>query len=210
VSKAAEKESLLLEGPAGTIEALLEIPPGCDASRVVLICHPHPLYQGTMLNKVVHTLARAMHDMGLPTLRFNFRGVGRSTGEHAKGVGEVDDTLWLAEWLRERFPGAKLWLAGFSFGGMVAALAAARTDAEELITIAPAVGMIDSAMEQEPAARWLLVQGDADELIEVAQVQEWAGSLKHSPEVIILPGVTHFFHGELVTLRKLLVEKLSD
>ncbi len=210
-SKAPKKsETVLLDGPAGKLECLLEVPADCHGRQVALICHPHPLYQGTMHNKVVHTLARSMHDLGIPTLRFNFRGVGGSEGEHADGIGETDDTVFLSAWLLEQFQDAELWLAGFSFGGMVAVLAANRCNAQQLITIAPAVGMIGEGAELNPQAHWLLVHGADDELIDAATVLSWVETLSTKPEVVILPDATHFFHGQLVTLRKLLVEKLSN
>lgn len=209
-SKVPKKsESWLLDGPAGKLECLLEVPVDFHARQVALICHPHPLYQGTMHNKVVHTLARAMHDLGIPTLRFNFRSVGRSEGEYAEGIGETDDAVFLSTWLLEQFPNAELWLAGFSFGGMVAALAANRCNAQQLVTIAPAVGMIGEGLQLKSQAHWLLVHGSDDELIEASTMLNWVESLTIRPDVIILPDATHFFHGKLVVLRKLLVEKLS-
>jgi len=210
---APEKTDLLLDGPAGKIEALLEVPPGADDARVAVLCHPHPLYQGTMHNKVVHTLARALHDLGLATLRFNFRGVGKSEGVHDEGRGETADCLWLCDWLQQQYPAAGLWLAGFSFGGMVATLAAAQYkqgNIEQLVTIAPAVGFIKSGEDPEPQAPWLLVQGAADEVVDPDKVLAWVDTLKHRPEVVMLPDTGHFFHGQLVTLRNTLTEKLAD
>jgi len=204
-----EKESLLLDGPAGKLECLLEIPANYQNRQVALLCHPHPLYQGTMHNKVVHTLARAMHEMGIATLRFNFRGVGLSEGSYAEGNGETDDTVMLSGWLRERFPTADLWLAGFSFGGMIAALAAGKTAPAALITIAPAVGMLATESTAEPAVPWLLVHGADDELVPIAKVLAWADGLVRSPQVVVMPETSHFFHGQLVALRKLLVERLT-
>ncbi len=204
-----QKDSLMLPGTAGNLECLLEVPANHSQGQVALLCHPHPLYEGTMHNKVVHTLARAMHELGVPTLRFNFRGVGDSEGSYADGIGETDDTVALAAWLQQEFAGADLWLAGFSFGGMVAALAAAQTDAKQLVTVAPAVGMIDSNLASMPEAAWLLIQGQQDELLDVQEVVDWAAKLSPPPEVVIMPEATHFFHGQLVVLRKLLVERLA-
>jgi len=210
-SKVLKKsENLLLNGPVGKIECLLEIPEDCHSRQVTLICHPHPLHRGTMQNKVVHTLARSMHDLKIPTLRFNFRGVGASQGKYADGVGETDDAVFLSRWLLNMFPNADLWLAGFSFGGMVAAMAANRCDARQLITIAPAVGMIGVDMKLQPKANWLLVHGADDELIDTAAVLSWVKTLTTEPDVVILPNTTHFFHGQLIILRKLLAKRLSD
>ena len=199
----------MLPGAVGAIECLLEVPANFYGGRVALICHPHPLYEGSMDNKVVHTLARAMHQLGIATLRFNFRGVGKSVGAYAEGIGETDDAVLLADWLQSQFPDAALYLAGFSFGGMVAILTACRTNADNLVTVAPAVGMIAANMHPEPPARWLLIHGADDELVAVDAVKLWAEHLPRPPEVIVMSGATHFFHGQLVKLRRLVIEKLG-
>jgi alpha/beta superfamily hydrolase len=113
-----------ISGPAGPIEALLEEPPSARADAFVVICHPHPLYHGTMKNKVVHTVARAANSLQRPAVRFNFRGVGNSGGHYDNGVGETEDLMAVVDWGREKWPGAQLWLAGFSFGSYVALRAA--------------------------------------------------------------------------------------
>lgn len=112
-------ESQLIQGPAGALEALLEEPDDGEPLEAALVCHPHPLYGGTMHNKVVYRLARGLRRSGSAVLRFNFRGVGRSQGEHAHGAGEVDDARAALEWLRERYPELPYTLAGFSFGSRV-------------------------------------------------------------------------------------------
>jgi alpha/beta superfamily hydrolase len=191
------------------LEALLETPANFKGDRVALLCHPHPQYQGTMLNKVVHTLARAMTDMGLAALRFNFRGVGASEGEYADGVGEIADVQAVAMNLAKRWPDAELWLAGFSFGAIVSARAAANLKPAQLVSIAPAVNLPGRRVDESLAMPWLIIQGDADELVPVAVVRDWVAGLDPQPELIVLPGVDHFFHGQLVTLRETLLQKLS-
>jgi len=208
-SKSPDKKLLSIEGSAGAIEAMLETPQEFDGKRVALLCHPHPLYEGTMDNKVVHTLARAFHDTGFATLRFNFRGVGNSEGEHDEGAGETEDTVLLAAWLGKQFPDARLSLAGFSFGGMIAAKAASGLKPETLVTVAPAVGFIKSGDAAGPGAPWLLVQGGQDEVIDPQVVTDWAGTLAAPPEIIMIAGTGHFFHGQLVTLRQHVVDWLS-
>ena len=132
----------MIPGPAGAIEALLESPePGAGCFGVV--CHPHPLYSGTLDNKVVYTLARAFQELGAPTLRFNFRGVGGSEGAFDRGEGEVDDALAVVAHGRQLFPGAALWLAGFSFGGAVALRSAERARPDRLVAVAPGVTSLD-------------------------------------------------------------------
>jgi alpha/beta superfamily hydrolase len=161
-----------------------------------------------MHNKVVHTLARAMHELGVASVRFNFRGVGESQGSFAEGVGEVDDVVAVADWVRARHPEASLWAGGFSFGGMVAYNSVNRIQPAQLITIAPAVGRVEP-VGGAIAIPWLLVQGDADEIVPPAEVIAWIESLGLPPEQIILAGVGHFFHGHLIPLRKAVVEHLS-
>jgi len=208
--KAPAKEELLLQGPAGQLEALLETPHTSAAvNRVAVICHPHPLHEGTMLNKVVHTVARAMNDLGIPALRFNFRGVGQSEGRHANGDGEVDDVLAIVAWARARWPDADVWLAGFSFGAVVAARAAAAAQPARLISIAPAVNILGAKLATRPAMPWLIVQGGDDEIVPADAVHAFVEANQPGPELVMLDGVGHFFHGHLVALRKLLVERLG-
>ena len=138
-----------IKGPAGALEVALGEPEG-DRRGVAVICHPHPLYGGTLDNKVAYTLARASEQQGLASVRFNFRGVGDSEGLHDGGAGELDDALAAIAHARELFgPGEPLLVAGFSFGGWISLHAAARSDAEQLITVAPALSY--SALGDLPA-----------------------------------------------------------
>jgi uncharacterized protein len=195
-------ERVTLSGPAGDIEARIETPSGLErVTAFGVICHPHPLYGGTLDNKVVYTLARAFHDVGVPTIRFNFRGVGRSGGSFADGVGETDDALAVVAAGREKWPDAALWLGGFSFGGAVAVRAAAQANAVRLVTAAPAIRRVPLDGITMPECPWLIVQGDRDELVNHTDVIEWASKLPHPPEIVVLPGVEHFFHGKLNELR---------
>ena len=153
-------ESLLLPGPAGDLEVRVDFPaPAADAEPVApaafaVVCHPHPLFGGTLTNKVVHTLARACNDCGMPSLRFNFRGVGASAGTHDGGPGEVDDALAVIRHGRERWPRANLWLAGFSFGAAVAVRASTVAAPAALVAVAPAVDRMDIGAVA-PACPWL-------------------------------------------------------
>jgi alpha/beta superfamily hydrolase len=172
------------------------------------VCHPHPLFGGTMTNKVVHILARTFNELGAPAVRFNFRGVGKSTGTHDDGQGETDDALAMLEWTARRWPGAKIWLTGFSFGAAIALRASLRIPVASLITVAPALRWL-SQVEQVPACPWLIVQGDQDELVDVEAVRAWATGLSQPPQLKILPGAEHFFHGRLNDLRDAVKEWLS-
>jgi uncharacterized protein len=207
---AIERVPLQLAGPAGPLQAVLEIPDAGTSAEVrdfAVICHPHPLHGGTMDNKVVTTLARSFHERGLTTLRFNYRGVGLSGGSYDEGDGEIDDALAVvAEGLR-RWPAARFWLAGFSFGGRVALRAAARRapgNPAGLVTVAPALTRFASGPADVPMPEcpWLVVLGDADELIPADETVALVSALVPAPTLDLLPGVGHFFHGELNSLRE--------
>jgi uncharacterized protein len=183
---------------------LIEGPSAADSYAV--ICHPHPLYGGTMDNKVVTTVARALHEVGIPTLRFNFRGVGASEGAYDQANGETDDASAAAGFGAARWPGKHLVVAGFSFGGYVALRLALRQTTARLITVAPAIQHFDVKGLSVPDCPWLIVQGDVDELVEPQAVLAWAGQLRPAPTVEVMPGVGHFFHGRLRELQSLVVE----
>jgi hypothetical protein len=202
----ARGQSLTLAGPAGALEALLEVPADKTPCACGVICHPHPLYGGTLQNKVVHTLARSFQDLGAATLRFNFRGVGASAGRFADGLGETDDTLAVIAAGRARFADTPLWLAGFSFGGAVAARAAERAQPRLLVTVAPAVMLINLNDIKVPDCPWLIVQGGDDELVDAKAVVAWAAQLTPAPTVRLLPGVGHFFHGRLRELAAVVLD----
>jgi uncharacterized protein len=222
-------EPLLIEGPAGILEALLEDPqavspsapsapsspsalssPAMPVAGFAVVCHPHPLHGGSMHNKVVHTVARACQERDMPTLRFNYRGVGASAGSYDEGRGETQDTLAVVAAGRARWPGAALTLAGFSFGGMVSLLAAAAAAPTRLISVAPAVTRAELASIARPAAAWLIVQGEADEIIRCAEVQAFAARFQPPPQLVVLPGAGHFFHGRLAELRDAAFEFLAS
>lgn len=193
-------QPLILDGPIGELQALLDVPEP-HGGGIAVICHPHPLYQGTMNNKVVHTLARAFQRQGIATLRFNFRGVEKSAGSFANGDGETDDALAAVEYLQRRWPQAPLSLAGFSFGGVVAMRTASRAGAAFLVTVAPAVYRFEPDQLEIPDCDWLLVHGDEDEIVDCEQTIAWAKALADPPEMTVVPGATHFFHGKLTELR---------
>ena len=199
----AEAGALHIAGPAGSLEALLETPAAAAAAppAFAVICHPHPLHGGTMHNKVVHTLARALLELGIPAIRFNYRGVGASHGSYADGVGETADALAVIAAGRRRWPEAPLVLAGFSFGGVVALRATGAVSARRLITIAPAVDRVPLDVLQAPPHDWLLVQGMDDDVVPQPQVQAWVESLRVPPRCVWLPGVGHYFHGALTPLK---------
>jgi alpha/beta superfamily hydrolase len=201
VSTPPRAATLHIAGPVGALEALLEDPQLAAGAGFGVVCHPHPLHGGTMQNKVVHTLARALQEQGLPTLRFNYRGVGQSEGTYDEGRGECDDALAVIAWGRARWPHAPLVLAGFSFGAIVALRAAPQAHPIRLIMVAPPVSRVPFADITPPSCPWLIVQGDADELVDYREVQAWAARFTPSPSLRLLAGVDHFFHGRLHELR---------
>ncbi|MHB1947390.1 MAG: alpha/beta hydrolase [Gammaproteobacteria bacterium] len=202
--------TFLLPSPAGNLEVIAT--PAEESHRqsiTAIICHPHPLFGGTMNNKVVTTLARTFRELGIATVRFNFRGVGKSTGSHADGVGEVDDLLTVVEWVKKMCPENKLWLAGFSFGGYIAARVATQIPIAQLVTIAPQVSRFTSGEFPPITVPWVLVQGEEDDVISPQEVYAWIETLEHKPVLIRIPGAGHFFHGKLLELRDQLVQALQ-
>lgn len=199
-------EPIQLAGPAGVLEGIVEDPQSAAPPAFAVICHPHPLGGGTMTNKVVHTLARCFNELGVPTLRFNFRGVGASGGSFDDGRGETEDALAAIDWAGPRWPGRPLWLAGFSFGSWIALRAAAVCEPALLVTVAPPVGRWDFSDIVAPTGRWLIVQGDNDELVDAAAVRQWASALSPPPRLAMLAGVDHFFHGRLHELKQSVLE----
>ncbi len=194
-------EKAVIDGPVGPLEALIEVPDGYPGRDCAVVCHPHPLHGGTMQNKVVHTTARALQERGYATVRFNFRGVGASAGSFDDGRGETGDALAACDYALARWPGARLTLAGFSFGAFVAYRAASLRPAVRLFTIAPPVGRFDFTAHPAPQLPWVVIQGDRDELVDHARVLEWTRTATPPPTVIILPGAEHFFHGRLNELK---------
>lgn len=198
-----------IAGPVGMLEALTSCPaPETTVAASAVICHPHPLHGGTMQNKVVHTLARSFSELGLRTLRFNFRGVGRSAGNFADGVGETDDLIAVLDWVRARRPHDGIWLAGFSFGAYVATRACGRRPVDRLITVAPAVNRHDFS-SLNPPCPWLVIQGGQDEIVPVEAVRALVGGIDPKPAYVELAGVSHFFHQRLNDLGEVLRAELT-
>jgi alpha/beta superfamily hydrolase len=200
--KAGKAESIFIAGPAGRLQCLFELPADRAPVGKVVVCHPHPQHGGTMHNKVAHTLARAFVRMGFASLRFNFRGTEASEGHFDDGVGELDDALAAIRWLREQQLPGDLWLAGFSFGAAIAVRAATETDVDGLISVAPAVSRFAAGLAHQPDCPWLVLQGDEDELVSVEETVDWINGLAPGPELQVMAGAEHFFHGRLTDLRE--------
>jgi len=206
VSKPPNSEKLYLDGPAGRLEAVLESPGDMRASGAAVVLHPHPQHGGTMHNKVAHTLGRTFVRMGFAALRFNFRGTEGSDGEYDDGNGEQQDALAAIAWMRTKYPGLPFWLAGFSFGAAVAIRATTETSVDGLISVAPAVYRFADGLVGQPEGPWLIVQGDEDELVDVDETIEWVNGLEPGPELVVMLGAEHFFHGRLTDLRDVVSE----
>jgi uncharacterized protein len=196
---------LLLPGPAGVLELAIDRPEAEGARMgTAVICHPHPLHGGTMHNKVVTMIERSLRELGLNTVRFNFRGVGRSEGEHDEGRGETLDLLAVAEWVRRVRPDDQLWLAGFSFGAYVALLAARHLPLKQMISVAPPAGRWDFSAVLPPPCPWLVVQGDDDDVVDPQAVYDWIDGIPtedNPPTLVRMPDTGHFFHRRLMDLR---------
>lgn len=200
---------MTLSGAAGAIEALRDEPAAGSPPRgVAVIAHPHPLFAGTMDNKVVQTLARAFVQCGLSAVRFNFRGVGASAGVHDEGRGEADDMLAVVE---QCAPEGPLAIAGFSFGAFVASHAIARLweqrDLQKIVLVGTAASRFQvAALPPGSHDRTLVIHGEHDDTVEFSSVLDWARP--QSLPVTVIPGGGHFFHGQLPLLKSLVVRHL--
>ena len=200
----ASTSRAIITGPAGDIECAVDEPTGAPRG-VAIVCHPHPQHGGTLDNKVVQTLARAFLQLGLRSVRFNFRGVGASAGTWDEGCGEVDDALAVIRHFR---PAAQPWLlAGFSFGAYVASQAAAQLadDAKPLRMVLVGPSTQKQAMPNV-AADTVLIHGEVDDVVPLAATLDWARP--QGLPVIVFPGVGHFFHGQLARLKSVVVQQL--
>ncbi len=197
---------MFIDGPTGRLETILDEPRDGPASGCAVVCHPHPQHGGTMHNKVAHTLARSFVRLGFTALRFNFRGTEGSEGRYDDGVGELDDTLAAVDWLRSNGTGGPLWIAGFSFGAAIAVRAAEPARADGLVAVAPAIYRFARDLETPPRCPFIVIQGDEDELVDVDETIEWVNSLEPGPELLVMNGAEHFFHGRLVELREAVME----
>ncbi|KAF7600578.1 MAG: alpha/beta hydrolase [Candidatus Dactylopiibacterium carminicum] len=204
--KPQSTENLLIDGPDGAIELLVECPP--DPKGIALVTHPHPLFGGANTNKVAHTLARTLRDLGYVALRPNFRGVGRSVGAHDHGNAETEDMLAVLDWAHARWPELQATvLAGFSFGAFVQTrvaqrLAAAGKPARRLVLVGTASGYVEGArsyVTEAVSPDTLVIHGSKDETVPLANVLAWAEPI--GVPVLVVPGADHFFHGRLQVLR---------
>jgi alpha/beta superfamily hydrolase len=203
----------LVAGLVGDLEVILEVPANVNGHYIAMLGHPHSLQGGTMQNKVVTTMARAFRDLGIASLRFNFRGVGESAGEYTGGLGESEDMLHLLK-LCDR-PDATIIFAGFSFGSYVAFKALQQhqlevTQPTALITIAPSGHNYDYTLPLHPKTPWLIVIAEEDELVSAEAITNFAQNHPMKPETVYFPDTSHFFHGKLLDLKAVLQTHLRQ
>ncbi|MGH8763048.1 MAG: alpha/beta hydrolase [Nitrosospira sp.] len=209
---------IFIDGPAGKLETVLAEPERDHLRGIAVIAHPHPLFGGTMDNKVVHTLFKALLELGFITVKFNFRGVGQSEGilnsGNDSGPGETGDVLAVVETARKQFDTrfdtpAPLLLAGFSFGGAIQAHATQRLAPQKLVLVAPSVDRLSSPPLTHPSTKHdgehtpdvLIIHGDRDEVVPLKTVLDWAAP--QELPVVVVPGAEHFFHGRLHILKRI-------
>lgn len=214
-------QKIFVDGPVGKLETMLAEPGSRLPRGIAVIAHPHPLYGGTMNNKVVQTLFKSFLELGFISVKFNFRGVEQSEGELNAGgdtrSGEVDDVLAVVEEVKIRFTDRvstplPLLLAGFSFGGAVQAYAAERLKPQTLVMVAPAVQRLKAppvahVEVKQPGVvspRVLIIHGDQDDVVSLASVLEWAGP--QELPVVVVPGAEHFFHRRLHILKHIVLD----
>lgn len=210
----------VVQGRAGRLEVKINGVTSISPIRgVAVICHPHPQFGGSLDNKVVHTLARAFRDEGIAAVRFNFRGVGQSQGTVAeaegRGEGELDDLISVLNWVREQQPTQPIWLAGFSFGGAIAAVLNQQHEHDMsikgMVLISPAIGKYGSVVDKAVNLPCLVLQGEEDEVLPPEEVFSWVAA--HSTAPIRLQRIAdtgHFYHGQLVYLKSLVQTFLKE
>jgi alpha/beta superfamily hydrolase len=203
----AQTQRLSIAGPAGRIECALDLPQATPLGLAV-VAHPHPLFGGTMDNKVVQTLARAFVQLGLASVRFNFRGTGASEGTHDKGDGEVSDLLVVTQHFRAAYPG-QLVLAGFSFGAALTTRAAQRlrVDAQAAHHIV-LVGLSTRFAPEPVPPGTLVIHGEQDDVALLQDVLDYARP--QQLPVVVIPGTGHFFHGQLPLLKALVTRHFGS
>lgn len=197
-------------GVAGMLEGVVTVPEPVNMKYVAILGHPHSLQGGTMNNKVVTTLARAFKDMNIPSIRFNFRGVGQSQGQYDAGLGESEDMLAIVQAWCSQFGECQIIYAGFSFGSYVAYRAAAQSSHGLLLTVAPPVHHYDYMDFAVAPAPWLVMQGDTDEVVPMSIVLDFSDNHRPKLPVIRFSETGHFFHGRLLELKTKTVQLITE
>lgn len=203
--------TFFIAGPAGRLEAMLWTVADANPGFAAIICHPHPLFGGTMHNKVVYQVAKALHNEGAPVLRFNFRGAGLSEGSHDKGSGEQEDVRAALDYLSEQFPGKPLLLAGFSFGAWVGLRVGCR---DERVTALIGLGLpandSDLSYLRSCAKPKLIIQGGNDQYGSRANIEALVATIPEPKRLVVVEGVDHFFAGKLDQVASAIVDWLHS
>src|SRR3989338_7668822 len=173
-----------IPGPVGQLEAIVNPSKQLHQLGVAVVCHPHALFEGTMNNKVVTTIVKTFNKLNITTIRFNFRGVGKSEGSYGNAVGELEDVLSVIRWVEQHYSNQPLYLAGFSFGAYIAASAASNVEVKQLILVAPPVHNFNFSILPEFECPWVVVQGEQDEVVPAEEVFKWIHSRRQAPEII--------------------------
>lgn len=183
--------------------------PDISPCGIAVIAHPHPLFGGTMDNKIIHTLSNTLLELGFISVKFNFRGVGESAGVHDEGIGEIEDVMAVVSNVRDHFHAQygdqPLLLAGFSFGGAIQAHAAQHLKPQHLILVAPSVARLNAPPVIDHADHILIVHGDQDDVVPLQSVLDWAAHQQLQP-VVVIPGAEHFFHGRLSSIKAVVLD----
>lgn len=196
-----KSQSTIIKGEAGDLEIRLT---RADSDKWLVVAHPHPQFGGTMDNKVVTTVEKAFQSLGYNTVAFQFRGVGQSHGEYDGGEGEQRDLAHVVAYIKELYSVHYIVLAGFSFGSYVAIRQAETLNADSLLVIAPPVNLYDFSQLQIENLPWVLVQGGEDEVVPAQEVLAWVRAQQNQPDIYWRAGASHFFHRQLVWLKKVI------
>ncbi len=203
-----KNNELFIDGSDGKLQLIHSVVTA-SSNVLAIICHPHPLYGGTMRNKVVHIINKTVNNAGINSIRFNFRGVEKSEGSFADGIGEVEDLLTVIHWAKKQTACASIYLAGFSFGSFVAAQLASRQQLpvaiEKLMLVAPPVSMYDFAAININVP-CLVIQGGQDTVVDPQQVKTWVASQQQTIQLEWNEQAEHFFHGQLNFVRDAIVK----
>lgn len=204
------EKPFVFSGAAGQIEGVLTVPDTMSNDYIALLGHPHSLQGGSMNNKVVTTLARAFKELGIPSLRINFRGVGNSQGQFDHGIGESEDLLLLSRLWQQEHAASRLLFAGFSFGSYVTYRAACHIANELLISIAPPVHHYDYNQFKPRPSPWHIVQGEADDVVPAQLVIDFAAQMTPPLPLTLFPDTGHFFHGQLLVLKAEIIKIVTE